>query len=78
MIVQDKAFENLLVKQTELSKIRQIRYEELKLQSYLTKSRIWETPTLSTNAGGRTNVNLKRFRDLFYFLFFYFFLQYVA
>ena len=58
MIVQDKAFENLLVKQTEHSKIRQIKYEELKLQSYLKKSRIRETPTLSTNADGRTDTNL--------------------
>ena len=35
MIVQDKAFESLLVKQSKHSKVKQIKYEELKLQSYL-------------------------------------------
>ena len=34
------------------------------------KSRIRETPTLSTNADSRTNTNLKRLRDFFLILFF--------
>ena len=36
----------------------------------LQKSRIRETPTLSPNADSRTNTNLKRLRDLSFFIFF--------
>ena len=43
----------------------------------LKKSRIRETPTLSTDADSRTNTNLKRFRDLSIYIFFLL-LQYVA
>ena len=44
------------------------------------KSRVRETPTLSTNADSRTNTNLKRLRDLshYFFSFIIFFLREVA
>ena len=35
------------------------------------KSRIRETPTLSTDADSRTDTNLKRLRDFFILIFFY-------
>ena len=34
------------------------------------KSRIRETPTLSTNMDSRTNTNLERLRDLYIYIFF--------
>ena len=39
------------------------------------KSRIRETPTLSTDADSRTDTNLKRVIDFFFFFFFFFFPQ---
>ena len=39
------------------------------------KSRIRETPTLSTDADSRTDTNLKRLHDLFNFFIYIFFLE---
>ena len=47
-----------------VNKISEILTKAVKVRLITKKSRIRETPTLSTNADSRTDTNLKKLRDL--------------
>ena len=79
-MVIEHPFSNLILDEKYKLKHLYILKNRRNRHYLLKKSRIWETPTLSTEADSRTNTNLKRLRDLFiyfYFLFISFFCFFV-